>query len=172
MVSRHYCLPESPESRQRYLQTPSHHYAAHTPQTADRWPRHRTQARFSNVEVATFYLSLSLSMALLTMRCSMASPFCIPNACIRFFTRSDAKSASGCLQGQKNRLEPGSPVDRIDPGAGCLSAGIHGALGTNNMQATGLDHSLMPLLPVSFDGLCFVGSRFRQRLDFCLPVAP
>ena len=34
---------------------------------------------------------IPISIALVTMRCSIASPFCIPSACMMLFTRSEAK---------------------------------------------------------------------------------
>ncbi|MNP33453.1 hypothetical protein D3C76_1266940 [compost metagenome] len=36
-------------------------------------------------------LRWAFSMALVTMRCSMASPDCMPSAFMKFFTRSEAK---------------------------------------------------------------------------------
>ncbi|MCY1434289.1 hypothetical protein D9M71_503460 [compost metagenome] len=36
-------------------------------------------------------LRCAFSMALVTMRCSMASPDCMPRAFMKFFTRSEAK---------------------------------------------------------------------------------
>jgi hypothetical protein len=45
----------------------------------------------ADIEVAPSTLRWAFSMALVTMRCSMASPFSMPRACIKFLTRSEAK---------------------------------------------------------------------------------
>ena len=46
-------------------------------------------------------------MALLTMRCSIASPFSIPSACMIFFTRSEAKDSHQVVF--QRQIETGRP---------------------------------------------------------------